>query len=177
MEHETGRVPDLAEMADRLAIMEVLAQHSRGVDRADGAVMKSAYWPEAEVAYGGYNGPAHGFCDILPGAIRGWSATHHQLGNINIRIDGDEARVETYVSANHYQRAGGPPGDMMMYVGRYLDRMQRRGNVWKLMFRRVVMDWNLDVSATAMVDSPSVAALARGGRSPDDPSYSDFTPS
>lgn len=46
---ETGRVPTLAELADRLAIQEVLAQHSRGVDRADEAILISAYWPDAEV--------------------------------------------------------------------------------------------------------------------------------
>ena len=57
-------------MADRLAIMDVLAKHSRGVDRADAEVLKSAYWPDAEVAYGGFNGLAHEFCDYLPDAIK-----------------------------------------------------------------------------------------------------------
>ena len=141
MAYETGRIPDLAELADRLAIMDVLAQHSRGVDRADETTLKSAYWSDAEVDYGAYKGPAHAFCEMLPKVIRGWAATHHQIGNVNMHIEGGNARVETYVSANHFHRADGSVDREMMYFGRYLDRMQRRGDVWKIAHRRVVMDW------------------------------------
>ena len=171
MAHETGRIPDLAELADRLAIMDVLAQHSRGVDRADEAVLKSAYWPDADVDYGAYKGPAHAFCAMLPKAIRGWAATHHLIGNLNIRIEGDDARVETYVSANHFHRIDGSPDNEMMYFGRYLDRMQRRGAVWKIMHRRVVMDWNQFVDATPAVQGPPIEGLTRGTRHPEDPLY------
>ena len=40
---ETGQVPSAVEVADRLAIQDVLAHHSRGVDRADSEILKSAY--------------------------------------------------------------------------------------------------------------------------------------
>jgi hypothetical protein len=50
--HETGQIPNPAAIADRLAIYDVLVRHSRGVDRGDAAVLTSAYWPDAEVAYG-----------------------------------------------------------------------------------------------------------------------------
>ena len=63
---ETGHIPSLEELANRLAIQDVLNKHSRGVDRADADMLKSAYWPEAEVAYGGFDGPAHTFCEALP---------------------------------------------------------------------------------------------------------------
>ena len=67
-------------------------QHSRGVDRADEAILKSAYWPDAEVAYGGFNGPAHQFCEMLPGAIKRYAATQHTITNLSIDLRGDEAR-------------------------------------------------------------------------------------
>ena len=63
---ETGQIPDADAIANRLAIQDVLNKHSRGVDRADGELLKTAYWPDAEVAYGAYNGPAHPFCESLP---------------------------------------------------------------------------------------------------------------
>ena len=47
---ETGTVPDLAMIGDRLAIQDVLAKHSRGVDRADEATLKGCYWPDSTVA-------------------------------------------------------------------------------------------------------------------------------
>jgi hypothetical protein len=43
--HETGQISDAKTLADRLVIYDVLVRHSRGVDRGDAAVLKSAYWP------------------------------------------------------------------------------------------------------------------------------------
>jgi hypothetical protein len=165
----TGRIPSAGEVADRLAIMEVLATHSRGVDRADGPTLKSCYWPDAEVEYGGFNGSAWEFCDHLPSAIGYFTATQHTLGNVLIERDGDEARVETYVTASHYRAQDDGPGIEMTVFGRYLDVLERRGNCWKIRHRRVVMDWNRNVPATQRESGPPFDGLARGGRFPADP--------
>ena len=53
---EVGQVPNLEEMADRLAIIEIMHTYARGVDRADAEILKSAYWDDAELNYGGYKG-------------------------------------------------------------------------------------------------------------------------
>ena len=167
----TGRVPDAAEVAHRLAIFDVLAQHSRGVDRADEAILKSAYWPDATVEYGGFNGNAHEFCAMLPRSIRHFARTHHAISNTAIAIDGAVARVETYVVANHYLAGTGGADTEMAFYGRYLDRMECREQVWKILHRRVVMDWNQNVAATAVLAGPPFAGLARGDRAPADPLY------
>ncbi len=168
---ETGQVPGFEEVADRLAIQDVLVKHSRGVDRADEAVLKSAYWPDATVAYGGFNGPAHEFCELLPGSIKRYRATQHTITNMAIALRGMEARVETYVTAYHYQVDASGAGTEMTYLGRYLDHMQKRGDVWKIAHRQVVMDWNQNVDATAVLEGPPFDGLARGARHPDDPLY------
>ncbi len=172
---ETGRVPDAAEVADRLAIQEVLAVHSRGVDRADEAILKTAYWPDATVAYGAFNGSAHEFCAILPGAIRGYARTQHTLSNTCIEFRAHRALVETYVTAYHYQAADQSTGQgadrEMTYLGRYLDTMERRDGVWKILHRQVVMDWNRNTDASAVFEGPPFDGLARGSRAPDDPLY------
>lgn len=166
---DTGRVPDAAEVADRLAIMDVLAKHSRGVDRADAGLLKTAYWPDATVAYGGFNGPAHEFCEILPGAISVYARTQHSISNVAIEFRGREALVETYVSAYHYASVADGPDREMTFLGRYLDTMERRDDVWKIRHRQVVMDWNRNADATAVLDGPPFDGLARGERHPDDP--------
>lgn len=166
---ETGRVPAAAEVADRLAIQEVLAKHSRGVDRADEVTLKSAYWPDATVAYGGFNGNAHEFCAMLPGAIRAFARTQHSLTNTLIEFRGDRALVETYVTAYHYRAGDGVADTEMTYLGRYLDTMQRRGQIWKILHRQVVMDWNQNAPASAILEGPPFDGLARGARHPDDP--------
>jgi hypothetical protein len=168
MTERTGRVPSSQELADRIAIEDVLARHSRGVDRADEAQLKAAYWPDAEVAYGGFNGNAHAFCALLPRAIRSFTFTHHAIGNVVIELDGSDARVETYVIARHYTAQD---DSQMTFVGRYLDRMQRRDGVWKILQRRVVMDWNENGSAGAKWSGAPFDGLARGARHPDDPLY------
>ena len=168
---ETGKVPSLEQAADRLAIQDVLAKHSRGVDRAEEATLKSAYWPEATVAYGGFNGAAHEFCEMLPGAIKRYAGTQHSITNVSIDLRGNEARVETYVTAYHYLATDEGADTEMTYIGRYLDRMEKRGDVWKIMHRQVVMDWNQNAVATAVLEGPPFAGLARGARHPDDPLY------
>lgn len=166
---QPGKVPAPDEVAHRLAIMEVLATHSRGVDRADEATLKSCYWPDAEVAYGGFNGPAWEFCAMLPGAIRQFAATQHSISNVLIELRSAEARVETYVTAYHYTQAESGADAEMIFLGRYLDVMERRDDCWKIRHRRVVMDWNQNVPATAKLSGPPFDGLARGSRYPDDP--------
>ena len=169
MTSETGRVPRPQEVADRLAIQEVLAKHSRGVDRADAVVLKSAYWPDATVAYGAFNGNAHEFCEMLPGAIRAYARTQHVISNTCIEFRDDRALAETYVTAFHYRTNPGGDDSEMTYLGRYLDTLHKRDGVWKLLHRQVVMDWNQHVRATAVFEGPPFDGLARGSRHPDDP--------
>lgn len=171
---ETGAIPSPAELADRSAIEDVIYTHSRGVDRADAAILKSAYWPDAEVAYGSFNGPAHEFCDLLAAGIRRYRATHHQVSNISARVSAENAVVESYVTAYHYLDASetNPGTDTeMTYFGRYVDHMQQRNRVWKLLFRQVVMDWNQNLKTSADFGGPTFAGLARSDRHPNDPLY------
>ncbi|MEM1231418.1 MAG: nuclear transport factor 2 family protein, partial [Pseudomonadota bacterium] len=147
-----GQIPDPQRMADTLAIHSLLAAHCRGVDRADGDLLTACYWPDATVAYGAFNGRAHEFCGILPQAIRGYRATQHSISNCLIDFaDGPapaSARSETYVTAYHYRdgdgasSAAGAAAVEMVFFGRYLDRLTRRGQEWKLQHRQVLMDWN-----------------------------------
>ena len=168
---ETGQIPSLEEMADRLAIQDVLTKHSRGVDRADADLLKSAYWADAEVAYGGFDGPAHVFCENLPKGIRQYAATQHRVTNVSIDFNGPDAVVESYVTAYHYRSVADGDDTELTYLGRYVDHLQRRDNTWKILFRREVMDWNQNLTASAILEGPPFAGLARGERAPDDPLY------
>ncbi len=169
---QTGAVPSVEEVADRLAINAVVAMHSRGVDRASTEILKSCYWEDAEVDYGGYKGLAHAFCETLPEAIKRYTNTQHQLGNTLAEITGDSAIVESYVTAYHYLSGEQEPDTEMTYIGRYIDRMQKRDGVWKIAFRQVVMTWHQNALATADEErNPSLQALSRAGRYPDDPLF------
>ena len=63
-----GEIPGTGEIADRLAILDLLARHSRGLDRRHLATLQGSYWPDATVDYGSFKGAAHEFAAIvLPG--------------------------------------------------------------------------------------------------------------
>ncbi len=171
----TGAVPNLDELADRLAIYDVLVQHSRGVDRADSDILKSAYWPEAMVNYGGFNGVAHEFCEMLPGSIKRYRATQHSITNVRFEIDGASARTETYVTAYHYLADAAEGDSEMTYLGRYLDTLERRDGCWKIIHRKIVMDWNQNADASAVWTGPPFDGIALGDRNPDDPAVEFFS--
>jgi hypothetical protein len=97
-------------------------------------------------------------------------ATHHQVGNILISLDGDTADSETLVTAYHRVRADAPLGGMfggtgcaydLIAGGRYLDRWERRDGLWKIARRRVHSEWrHLQPASDGIL--ASIPAEARG---------------
>jgi hypothetical protein len=168
---ETGKIPTVEELQDKLAIMDVLAKHSRGIDRLDEVCLKSAYWPDAEVAYGTFNGKAHDFAEGVVPALRAYHKTQHTVSNIAISLRGSDARVETYVTAYHYMKPESGADSEMTFLGRYFDRMEKRDDTWKIAHRRVVMDWNQNDPATSEWGGDLFSSLTQGGRFEDDPLY------
>ena len=87
---------------DRLAIADVLHQHSRGLDRSDPALIRDCYWPEAELDYGVYKGPSQPFADLVVEALTStYELTRHCISNTSFTFAGDWTRTESYVDANH----------------------------------------------------------------------------
>lgn len=164
-----GHTPDPAQVADRLAIQEIIYSHCRGLDRVDVGTLELCYWPDAEVNYGFFKGNAHEFCTLISNGIVRNRATHHQVSNIIVEFRGAHAIVETYLTAYHHKPAG--EATEMTYFGRYVDHFQKRGYSWKIFSRHVVMDWNQNLATTDDMDSGSLSAIDRSGRKPDDPLY------
>lgn len=175
MPREMGETVSLEELADRLAIQEVIFAHSRGIDRLDQACIESAYWPEAEVAYGAFDGRAHDFAAMVVHVLRaGFELTQHSVSNTLITFDGHRAKSESYVGAYHLL-----PGaeQEMFFSGRYLDLHEKRGDRWKILHRQVVMDWSRQWAVVDEREGPAFAGLAKGARLEHDPLYPFLTPS
>jgi hypothetical protein len=170
---EVGQVPGPQEVADRMAITDVIHRYARGIDRANADILKSTCWPDAELDYGTYQGPAHPFCDALSQGLKRFFNTQHQVSKMIIEIDGDSANVETYLTAHHYNpvEEGGKSTEMT-YIGRYLDQMEKRDNVWKIKFRKIAMTWHQNAETSEDFDSnPSLVPIARATNDEDDPLF------
>lgn len=163
---------DLADLRDTVAkqkISEILTLYCRGIDRCHLESLLSVFWPDATADYGSGEQNAHDWARTTVTALKGMLRTQHSIGNLLIELDGDRAKAETYCHAFH--ELPGEPGPAEMIVGgRYLDRLERRGGVWRIARRTYVMDWNRNVASTSRWDEGIYAALrVRGGRWPDDP--------
>ena len=158
-------VRDVREIGAVQAIAQVIAQHSRGLDRADEGLIAGCYHPGADIDYGFFRGPAADFAAIVAPALRSQAITQHRTGHMWILIDGDTARSESAVIAYSLSPdADGTPMQRLI-CGRYLDRHARRDGVWRLTHRTYVLDTNVNHpgDSPAMPLSPLSAHVPAGG--------------
>lgn len=159
---------DLQRLLDREAIHDLLVRYCHAIDRVDRELLQGVYWEDATDDHGSFKGTAAEFidyaCDFLP-QLR----TQHFLGNSWIRFKSPTlAHGETYVIALHRRPA--MFGEEEMVVGaRYIDRIEKRGDEWRLADRTVVIDYGRYGSG---MEPPRYAGLEHlGGKKPDDPFY------
>lgn len=161
---------DIAALVARDAISNILAQHSRGVDRAHLELLAGAYHPSATVDYGFFTGPAQQLAEILATAQASSLPTLHRTSNMWIKVDGDSAISESYVIA-YVEEAD----IQRLVMGRYLDRHSLRDGRWALDHRHYVMDANVNrpnsVGRPAATSNPS-AFGPQGGKRAHDPGLS-----
>lgn len=164
--------PDSApttQLADKLAIVDILHRHCRGLDRGDAALLRACYWRDAEVDYGSYCGPAADFCELVVKALAdSYQLTRHCIGNTLLTGSGGDIRCESYVDAAHLSPDGSA---LMQFAGRYLDRLQQRDGEWRLLYRQVVIDWCHTAAIEDERDSQAFSALAQGRNDGTDPLY------
>lgn len=138
---------ELMLLLQRERIGDCLARLARGEDRRDPDLLKGAFWPDAKVDYGVFQGDFDAyFAWVYPGADA-ITNTQHMLGQSVIALDGDTARVETQVISYHRVEMGAGERDTCI-GGRYLDVMTRRDGAWRVAERTMLYDWYQDWGAS-----------------------------
>ncbi|MFA5712518.1 nuclear transport factor 2 family protein, partial [Mycolicibacterium sp.] len=152
-------------------IHELIMAQARATDRGDEALLRSLWHPGATVDVGVFAGPADEFCGMIVGATAGLQGMSHSVANEWIDVAGDTAVAESYVIA--FTRTREPDGWAdNLTGGRYIDRFERRGGVWKYTHRTFVMDWVTSHPSTDQTGQGMYETLTtRGGKYPDDPLY------
>jgi hypothetical protein len=142
-------MPDLAaqvaDLASRAEITEVVLRYVRAIDRCDEAMLRSCFHPGARHRHGSFDGASSDFCAVAIEICGQVEATHHQLGPVSIELAGETAFTETYFTSHHRfaaaPPAGGRPHEDRFMGGRYVDRFERRDGVWKIAERHGVNEW------------------------------------
>jgi len=99
----------------------------------------------------------------------------HNITTVNFAIDGTSAEGEIYTIATQTVIARDRDVDVVV-GGRYLDKYEKRDDIWKILERTIVTDW-------AHVNDPSVVDLShpitrdtlKGSPDGDDPSLQFFS--
>lgn len=172
-----GSAPSPDEIAARQAIADVIHLYCHAIDRRRWALLDRCFHADATYKFGAIDGGWRDFVAAARAVITPTRISHHQVGNILYRIDGDTATTETYFTAYHRVPAGAPadapfPGDGqerdIVIAGRYVDRFVRRDGDWRIAHRTGLGDWRRDAPGNdaGLFDQPPDW---RGAIDPGDP--------
>ena len=164
------RAARLDDLIDRQDIRECLTRFSRGMDRFDRDCFLSAFHPDAVMAAGPFVGSAPDCYEWARGLHdEGQLATHHNLLNMTIDIQGDVAHSECYYIFIARNR------DESQWIagGRYIDRLEKRDGAWKIALRTNAIEWSglLPTLPLPFGDVPGIGDNGVPQRNTDDPSY------
>ena len=167
---------EIERFKDRQTIYDCLMRYSRGVDRLDVELLKTAYHEDATDDHGIFNGNAWEFAEFIGpfDASIGVRQQTHRVDHALIEFTGpDSAAVESYnLTFIDAETEDGMAAAMV--GGRYLDRFERRDGAWKIAHRLYVMDWNRNGSSTVDWEGSFFKDLARGRIDNQDASYAYF---
>jgi hypothetical protein len=156
----------------REEIRELLTRYCRGVDRMDAELIASTYHPDAIDEHGitRFSGETVGAGIVA--LMRSARFSMHHITNQAIQVhDDDHGGCETYYVV--WQTISDEGGEQLLHVlGRYVDRVERRGGEWRIAHRLVIVELvrRLPLDGTEFLGArgarrdradPSYAVLAR----------------
>lgn len=143
-------------VADRMAIQDLVFRWCRAADRLDFDAMPELFHPDAYDDHGPYRGDIPGLIEWIRKRHQVITFSMHRMTNVLIEFADDEnALVESYLAIT--QRYAPGAGNSLAQLtntqfakdrsidlhsrSRYIDRVQRRDGVWRVLRRTLVQDW------------------------------------
>ena len=176
MEADGERIDSrLQKLADESDIRSVLALYCRAVDHLDYDSLRGVYHPDATDDHAPFfSGGVDAFIDYMrESSTRPLLLTRHSISGTYIELDGPLASSESYFEALHVRVVDGTATDERLF-GRYLDKWERRDDVWRIAARRVVWDWSSSAPSAQSHVGVGIDKGTVGCRSTQDESYGWF---
>ncbi len=152
--------PDIQDLArkvelllDRQAIHDCVQRYCRGIDRHDEAILESVFHPDAIDNHGRFVGHVPEFIKFANDGHAQNTLSHtHNITCHFAEIEGSTAHAESYVIFCLRQK-----DEKIVHVGggRYIDRLEKRDGEWKIVRRRLVMDWRFEGDASVWKQRPT----------------------
>lgn len=127
--------PQLQQLADRLAITDVVNRYAEAIDRRDWDLLRTCFAPDGRI-----RGPRHEL--VGPDAIvadmqattGATATTQHFIGNVRVEVDGDRAQARSYLIATSSH-----PGTRALrrMHATYEDELIRTDEGWRIALRTV----------------------------------------
>ena len=156
-------------LMDRAAIQDLMARYFSGLDRCDAAQVRSCFTDDVRSHYD-HRPPSKGIEELMSGfrtfkrmAEGKMKVTTHFMGNLIVKsIDGDVAETETNAIAFLVEPAEAAAGLVNMRSLRYIDRMRRQKDGWRISDRIHTLDWSCQMPANfAITLAQRVSALPK----------------
>lgn len=140
--------PDSAQAADRFAVVEALYRFCTGIDRRDWTLFASAIADNVVSDFGpasakaGFEYPViegrQNLISALSGSLGPFDTTH-SVSNPLVTLDGDTARLDALVEAQHVLISD--PARHYLMKNRYDVALARRGEAWVITRNTVDNVW------------------------------------
>lgn len=152
-------------------IRELVTRYCRGVDRMDAELIASAYHPDAIDEHGTSQFTGETVGAGIVALMQSARFSMHHITNQTIQVhDDDHAGCETYFMV--WQTLADEAGEQLLHVlGRYVDRLERRGGGWRIAHRLVIVE----LVRRLPLDDSALPGARHACRDRTDPSYAVLT--
>ena len=126
---------DLQTLSDRAEITDVLTRYTRAIDTGEWDWLDAVFTPDAQIDYTQSGGIAAAYPEVKPWLAEMLPAFFpkrmHTLGQLDIRIDGDEASCSAYFH-NPMPMDDGAGGEKIVeFGGIYHHTLTRTADGWR----------------------------------------------
>jgi 3-phenylpropionate/cinnamic acid dioxygenase small subunit len=125
-------------LQDRTEITEVLFRYGSSLDERDWDRLQTCFVDDVVSVLAGA-APIEGYAaleEAVRTALSVYDATHHLIGNAEVELDGDRARLRANLLANHVLEAGN-----FVVGGVYREEMIRTDHGWRITHHQLDAIW------------------------------------
>jgi hypothetical protein len=140
METQDLRGGALDRIRAELECTRLLHAYGRAIDWQDRDGLADLFWPDARIDLGFFAGEGAEAVDFLLANAARSQRRFHATSNIVLRIDGASVLADSCCITHAVGEAEAGTQRWQLFLGRYLDRLERRDGDWRFAERRFLLN-------------------------------------